>query len=179
MSACQYPANDPQVANLLQELRPAFASTLSRFGIPAQDREDLVQRTLLAWVTKRGDVRHPDRWLPRALRNECLAYWRARRRRFYQSVDTAVLELLDESNESPRQEQEDLRRDLSTALGSLPQRCRDALSLRYGLGCDPGETAAHLGYQRSGIYKVLERCLAALSCELSGYRPSQEAYRRA
>jgi RNA polymerase sigma factor (sigma-70 family) len=137
----------------------------ARFHIPQQDAEDLVQQALLAYVRKRHTVRDAESWLVGTLRNCCLKYWRTRRRRLYTAVDAALLESVAAAGSS-EQERSDLRRDLSNALGRLRPRCRSILGLRYGLGCAPRETARRLGYKESSIYKLVERCLAALSSQL-------------
>ena len=70
------------------------------------------------------------------------------------------------SDGAPSQHRSDMRRDLKGAMGRLRPRCRSILGLRYGLGCEPRETARRLGYKESSIYKLMERCLAALSRQL-------------
>ncbi len=89
-------------------------------------------------------------------------YWRGRRRRFYTAVDAAILDELAEQG-MPEQERADFQRDLDAVLRTISERCQSLLQLRFGLGYDPPEAARRLGYQPSGIYKTLERCLAALA----------------
>jgi RNA polymerase sigma factor (sigma-70 family) len=137
----------------------------ARFRIPEQDAEDLLQQALLTYVRKRQTVRNPESWLVGTLRNRCLKYWRSRRRRLYTAVDSAILESVA-SDGASGQEHSDMRRDLEGAMGRLRPRCRSILGLRYGLGCEPRETARRLGYKESSIYKLMERCLAALSSQL-------------
>lgn len=150
----------------LAEVEPRLQWVFRRLGIPPQDREDLLQETLLQFVQKRDSIREPGAWLPAALRRQCLMYWRSRRRRLYSTVDDSLLEILSEEPSAAPQEQEDLRRDLTAAVAQLPRRCRRTLKLRYALGYGAAETANRLGYQPSGIYKIVERCLAALTCAL-------------
>jgi RNA polymerase sigma factor (sigma-70 family) len=150
---------------LLRELQPRFKAVFARFRIPEQDSEDLLQQALLTYVRKRHTVRDPAAWLVGTLRNRCLKYWRARRRSLYTAVDSAILESVV-SGGVPDQERVDMRRDLRGALGRLRPSCRSILGLRYGLGCKPRETARRLGYKESSIYKLVERCLAALSSQL-------------
>lgn len=151
----------------LAQIEPRLEWVFRRLGVPSQDREDLLQETLLQFVQKRDSIREPQAWLPAALRRQCLMYWRSRRRRLYSTVDDSLLELLHEEKTTPPQEQDDLRRDLSAAVARLPRRCQRTLKLRYALGYGPAETASRLGYQASGIYKIVERCLAALTCALT------------
>jgi RNA polymerase sigma factor (sigma-70 family) len=157
----------------LADAEPRLRWVFQRLGIPHQDREDLLQETLLQFVQKRDSIREPQAWLPAALRRQCLMYWRRRRRRLYSTVDETLLDLMTEDTQTP-QEQDDLRRDLTAAVARLPLRCRRTLKLRYALGYDPGETADRLGYRRSGIYKIVERCLAALTGVLVQPKPRDE-----
>ena len=158
---------------LLQGLRPRFKMVFARFRIPEQDAEDLLQQALLAYVHKRHTVRDPATWLIGTLRNRCLKYWRTRRRSLYTAIDAAILESVaaDADGISP-QELVEIRSDLRGAMGRLRPRCRSILGLRYGLGCEPRETARRLGYRESSIYKLVERCLAALSSQLFEAPPS-------
>ena len=156
---------ESSLEELLKSLEPRFRSVFASFRIPEQDAEDLLQQALLIYVHKRHVVRNPETWLVGTLRNRCLKYWRARRRRLYTAVDSAILEAVA-GEDVPSQERLDLRRDLEGAMGRLRPRCRSILGLRYGLGCKPRETARRLGYKESSIYKLMERCLAALSSQL-------------
>ena len=129
---------------------------------PPEDAEDILQQTLLAYLYKRETVEEFDKWLLGAVRNRCRMYWRGRRRRFYTAIDVAILDELAERG-VPEQEQDDFQRDLRRVVGRLSKRCRELLELRFGLGYEPPEAARRLGYQPSGIYKTIERCLAALA----------------
>ena len=87
-------------------------------------------------------------------------------------MDTAILEPPADA-EAPAQEKEELRYDLETFLSELPERCQSLLRLRYGLGCSAAETAEQLGYRKSSIRKVTQRCLATLTQRLlgAGFQP--------
>lgn len=160
------------IEEILEDLQPRIQHVFSRFHIPPQDAEDVLQQTLLTYLYKRSNILDAERWLMGTLRNRCLLYWRDRRRRLYTAVDKALLESVAQAEESP-QERRDLLRDLNTALARIPNRCRSLLWLRYKQGLEASEAANHLGYKPSGIYKVTERCLAALTrsmvaCGLAG-----------
>ncbi len=156
------PAPESALERSLDELRPRLRGIFAQFRIPPEDAEDILQQTLLAYLYKRDSVEDFDRWLPGAVRKRCLMYWRGRRRRFYTAIDAAILDELAEQG-VPRQERADFQRDLNRVVGQLSGRCRRLLQLRFGLGYDPPEAARRLGYQPSGIYKTIERCLAALA----------------
>ena len=155
------PSPERALERLLDELRPRLRRLFAHHRIPPEDAEDILQQTLLAYLYKHDSVRDFEKWLIGAVRKRCLMYWRGRRRRFYTAVDAAILdELADQS--LPGQEQADFQSDLGRVVGQLTRKCRRLLQLRFGLGYDPAEAAHRLGYQPSGIYKTLERCLAAL-----------------
>lgn len=165
MSAVDHPQVASSFEDFLVRIRPRLKSLFAHYRIPIQDTEDLLQQALLALVYQWKTVRDPEAWILGTLRNKCLLYWRERCRRLVESVDTAVLEWMAQP-ERPRQENDDLRYDLENLLARLPPRCRSILVLRYRYGYDPQEVAARLGYQRSSISKVTNRCLAALTREL-------------
>ena len=156
---------------MLVRLEPNLRAILGWYGIPVEDGEDLVQQCMVTFLTKQEEIRHPEAWLLGTVRRRCLMYWRQRRRDLVQTVDTAILELMAEGHR-PEQELSDLRSDLERMLHKLPGRCRSVLQLRYGRGLSPVEAAEALGYSSSGIYKIIDRCLAAFSRQLvaGGFR---------
>lgn len=159
---------EPSLEEILARAEPRLKRVLSRYRIPAQDADDLLQETFLIMVSKWGSIRNPDAWLLATLSNRCIIYWRKYRNRLWDLVDTAILELLAEA-EAPAQEKSNLRFDLDSLLSALPDRCRSMLRLRYGLGCSTAEAAERTGYCKSSVRKVTRRCLAALTQQLLGY----------
>ncbi|HEV2854202.1 MAG TPA: RNA polymerase sigma factor [Thermoanaerobaculia bacterium] len=158
---------EPSLEEILVRMEPRLKRVLSRYRIPAQDAEDLLQETFLIMVSKSGSIRNPDAWLLATLANRCIIYWRKHRSRLWDLVDSVILELLAEV-EAPPQERSDLRYDLDALLANLPDRCRSVLRLRYGFGCSTAEAAEKTGYCKSSIRKVTRRCLAALTEQLLG-----------
>ncbi len=165
MTVAKNQESERSLEDLLETLQPRLRGVLATFRIPFEDAEDLLQQSVLTFLMKRDEIKDPSRWLVGTLRNRCLMYWRSRRRRLYESVDAAILESFAEP-EQPAQERFDLVQDLKGVLRKLSPRCRSILRLRYGLGCDPSETAERMGYRSSGIYKIIERCLAGLTRRL-------------
>src|SRR4029077_8926738 len=104
-------------------------------------------------------------WLMVTLRNRCVVYWRKRRNALYNSVDTAILELLSEPVAAP-QEKAELLWDLNNLLDDVPPGGRKLLRLRYGLGFDSTEVAERMGYHPSSVRKVARRCMAALTFQM-------------
>ena len=152
----------PPSNELLLDMRKRLERQLRSYRIPEQDREDLIQQTLMSLVDSWSAVRHPERWVTGAVRKKCLMYWRSRRRRIYDTVDGSVLEWLAEP-EVPAQERREMRTDLETAMSRLPDHYRSVLTLRFGMGYEPAEVARQLGYRASSIGKVTLRSLAALN----------------
>jgi RNA polymerase sigma factor (sigma-70 family) len=162
MSALDQLQVESSLDGFLRQVRPRLRALFSHYKIPPQDTEDILQQALLALVYRPERVRDPEAWLVGTLRNKCLLYWREKRRKLYESVDTAVLESMAEPL-PPDQEEADLRQDLASALETLPERCRSLLALRYRLGYEPPELAERLGYRPSSISKITTRCLDALA----------------
>lgn len=154
-----------ELTALLDSVEPELKRILVRFRIPAQDSADLLQDAILLFLEKRPRITSPGAWLLSVLRNRCLTYWRARRRRLLEAIDTGLLEEM--AGEAPDEiGRRNLARDLSGALSSLPGRCRTVLRLRYGLECEAPEIARSLGYKPDTVRQVTLRCLSALSRQL-------------
>lgn len=165
MSALDRCHIEPSLEDFLRRVRPRLRAQFHRFSIPPQDTEDILQQALLALIYQRQEIRDPEAWLIGTVRNKCLLYWRAHRRKLYDAVDATVLDCMAEPLQ-PAQETLDLRRDLAAALAELPERCRSLLALRYQQGYDPAEVAQELGYSQNSISKLTQRCLAALTRRL-------------
>jgi RNA polymerase sigma factor (sigma-70 family) len=167
MNAADNAPLETSLEQFLDHVQPQLKLLFARHRIPAQDTEDILQQTLLALVYQWNNVRDPEAWLFGTVRNKCRLYWRDRRRTLYEAVDAAVLEWLA-APQPPAQEKQSLWSDFETLVDRLPERCRNVLRMRYGLGYDPPEIADHLGYSRASISKVTTRCLAALTHQLVG-----------
>jgi RNA polymerase sigma-70 factor (ECF subfamily) len=165
MSAPDHREVDTSLEDFLKRVRPRLKAQFQRYGIPPQDTEDILQQSLLALIYQRQAIRDTEAWLIGTVRNKCLLYWRAHRRKLYESVDAAVLECIAQPLQ-PAQESSDVRRDLAAALEDLPERCRSLLTLRYEQGYEPSELAEQLGYSQNSISKITQRCLAALTRRL-------------
>jgi RNA polymerase sigma-70 factor (ECF subfamily) len=155
----------PSVEQFLRAMQPRVQRILAQFRVPPEDAEDVVQQALLALVYQWDEIRDPEAWLSGTIRHKCQLYWRGRKRRLYQAMDTVILEWVAGAGED-RQRQRDLKHDLDGLVSRLPQRCQELLRLRYRLGLEPAELAQELGYQRTSISKMTTRCLAALNREM-------------
>jgi RNA polymerase sigma-70 factor (ECF subfamily) len=154
-----------ELPDLVVRLEPQIAAVFSRFHVARQDAEDILQDVLLQYILRCQTIVSPESWLMGTLRNSCLLYWRRRRRALLEAVDSGLLVALA-GTERAKQENDDLSRDLSRAVGRLPERCRSLLKLRYRLGCNDPEVADQLGYSPTGIRKITQRCLLALTSQM-------------
>ena len=150
---------------LLERVECRALPIIRWFGLDREDGEDVLQETFLVFLRKRDDIQNPETWMLGTLRKQCLMLLRRRRQWITSRLDEAVLLEFAELRGSP-QATRDLRHDLERVLLDLPLRCRELLRLRYVEGCKPAETAGLMGYKQSGIYKLVERCLAAFSRQL-------------
>lgn len=156
---------DRSVEQLLTAVRPHTRRVLSRYQIPTEDADDLLQETFVALVFKWRTIRNPEAWLLATLRNRCLIYWRQRQEEECEAVDTALLDLLA-GPQSPPQKVAELRHDLNAVIARLPSACQAVLRIRYGLGCEGAEAAERLGYDLADYRRVTSQCLANLTREL-------------
>lgn len=159
------------VQGLLESQRPRLLALFSRYRIPPEDSEDLLQQALLALVYQQERIRTPGAWLVGTVRNCCRNYWTERSRQVYDAVDGTVLDALA-VEEAPHQERHDLRHDLALLMEGLPPRPRKLIRLRYLLGYEPAEAAAALGYSPASVSKTTRRAFAQLAARLLAPPPS-------
>ena len=149
------------IEQALHRARPQLVRVLRSFRIPPEDARDLVQNVYLSYLEHADSIEFPERWMVVALRRECLHHARSERRRLYQAVDEALLDLVACPTAAP-QERESLLHLLGERIRRLGERCRELLRLRYRLGCDRAETAHELGVRPSSIGTLERRCLDEL-----------------
>jgi RNA polymerase sigma factor (sigma-70 family) len=164
---------DPPVEALLRRLEPKISKILARNAVPGADAEDLLQETLFALVFKWEGIRNPEAWLLSTLQNRCTIYWRKRNEDLLEAVDSTILDALA-GPQSPDQQQAELRHDLNAALCRLPERHRNVLHLRFGLGCKSSEIAEKLGYESEGMRKLTNESLTFLTRELKNLGLTRE-----
>lgn len=156
---------ESEARELLDNFRVQARKLLARFRIPAQDAEDLLQDALVLYLSSAPDISCPESWLQGTLRNRCLVYWRERRRVFYRAMDLGLLDGLAEPV-GPSQEHRVFLADVLSRLDELKGPCATLLRMRYHSDIKPAQIADQLGYSRRGIYKIIDRCVAALSRRL-------------
>lgn len=135
-------------------------------GGPLQEAEDLTAETYArAWKTRQhfaGDGQAALGWLLRIARN--LAIDLSRRRRVRNMDENAVIEFLIDPSLAP--EIDVITREqiaiLWSVLGALPDDTREMLVLRYMLGWQVKQVAAHLGMSENNVSVTIRRALKSL-----------------
>jgi RNA polymerase sigma-70 factor, ECF subfamily len=145
----------------LHRVRPRLKRVLSKYDVPAQDAEDLLQESLLEALRKWDTIDNLEAWLIGTLGYKCSNYWKKQRGDRIQAVDLTVLEHLSEP-QAPAQERNEELLDLRSLMAGLGKRHQAALWLRFGLGLTTGEVALRLGYNPSSIRKLTNRAMARL-----------------
>ena len=156
--------NEDSLVDLLK-IEARARAMVFRYGLESEDADDLLQQVGMIFLAKRQQIYSAEAWLLSTLRNQCLMLVRSRYRDVANRVDRVVLEEVVAAEGQP-QALNDLRSDLARALQDVGERCQEVLRLRYIEGIRPVELAKRLDYKTSGIYKILQRCVAALSRSL-------------
>jgi RNA polymerase sigma-70 factor, ECF subfamily len=97
-------------------------------------------------------------WLLRVARNVALDHVRRRR--------TVLCDQVYDPTHESDEPDDDLRRGLEQALGSLPEEQRNVIVLRHLVGFAPGEIAARMGRTESSIHGLHHRARRRLQHEL-------------
>ncbi|MBW3564985.1 MAG: sigma-70 family RNA polymerase sigma factor [Acidobacteria bacterium] len=128
----------------------------SRFSLPDDEVDSLVQNVLVRYLVRAEKVRDPRAYLVASLMNG------ARRLR---AAGPSFEVSFDEIRDEPRQEQDDeIRQHLAgQILDRLDERCRGILKMRYYSGQTTREMAVELettpGYAQKLVHKCLARAL--------------------
>lgn len=149
----------------MEHLQPKLIEILSRYRIPVEDAEEMLEQLFLTLYMREGTLESPERWLLLSLKNRCLIYWRNRRERLSRDVDSSLLTVLTSPQVSDS-EKDGVRRFLGQALAQLPEHCREPLEHRYGLSEGPPEAG--------GSGENLLPCLEALTRMLVRDQPPEE-----
>lgn len=129
------------------------AYALKRFGIPAEDAEDLLQETMLE-LLRAGSVLRPQGFVFRLFHTRCCRY-----------VERCVRQRtpLPPPAASPLPVELDLA--LRQGFSELTASCRGLLTAYYIEGQSLKSTASRMALAHSGVWKLINRCLKRLrSC---------------
>ncbi len=138
------------------EVTPQIRQVLSRYNIPLEDGEDLLQDSLLVVLERLNGggapILEPAGFLIGVLRRQCLMYWRQRRSR-----QELPLDEMEEPRERPSQRRVEHRQELRALLSLLKSSQKRMLFLRLYLGYSSREVAASLGVAQSTVRKGMHR----------------------
>jgi RNA polymerase sigma factor (sigma-70 family) len=136
-------------AEAVRPHEPALRAFLSRRFSSLPDHDDLVQETYarLLRVTDTQRLVHAKAFLFTTARNVAIDRFRRTRRTLVDSIEeTAEGELLEPAPGAAEVLDRAQRHEaMLAALGTLPDRCREVMLLRYVDGFSANEIAAHLG----------------------------------
>lgn len=165
-----------EIEALLRRTWAKLQRILAHFGIPREDRDDLIQDVVVQLLYKWSTITNPDAWVPGALRNECRMYWRGRSRKLTVAVDQGILDALAGA-EHGDPEGEIMCRGVWAWVGTLPRNCQELLKMRYKLELNDREVAKRTGYKPGSVDKVTRRCVNGLARKIAGAVVAKRARR--
>lgn len=176
------------LAAVVAGLRPHIEKQLLRYPLSDEDRQDVLQATLVQIIRRIGSFRGDSSfstWLFRVTANEALMLMRSQRRhraRLIEGLDLEDLGRLPSANEAASTERADdsalqNERDerVRRALAELPTEYRDVVSLHYNQDLGLQEIADRLGSTESAVRSRLHRARARLRSLLSAEESAQRA----
>jgi RNA polymerase sigma factor, sigma-70 family len=131
----------------------------SRYGIPWDVAEDVLQDTAVQLLKQQRSVRKPRSYLCAVFRIRCRTYFSSR------PVNLGTLPISDDSLDTLAESPEDdldQRIALHQALTYISSACRRLLAARYMEGQSLRQAAQRMTLAYSGITKTLARCLKRL-----------------
>jgi RNA polymerase sigma-70 factor (ECF subfamily) len=156
-------------------LRPHIEKQLLRYPLSDEDRQDVMQSTLVQIIRRIGSFRGDSSfstWLFRVTANEALMLMRSQRRhraRLVEGLDLEDLGRLPAANDAAEGDRADTNavqseRDerVRRALAELPLEYRDVVSLHYHQDLGLQEIADRLGSTESAVRSRLHRARARL-----------------
>lgn len=166
------------VDELLREIRPLVERQLLRYPVSEQDREDLLQATLMQVVRRLGSFRGDasfSTWLFRVTANEALMLMRSQRRlkaRVRSGVEDDELARIAEREPVEADDAESrigrIERDqaVAAAIDALPSDYRDVVTAHYMRELGLHEIARSLEVTESAVRSRLHRARARLRTAL-------------
>lgn len=131
----------------------------SRYGIPLNEAEDLLQDTAVQLLSQQRSVRKPRAYLRAVFRIRCRMYLGSR------LVNRDMLPIAEDDVDtltSNPEDDQDQGIALRQAFAYISSACRRLLVARYMEGQNLKETADRMALASSGITKTISRCLKRL-----------------
>lgn len=148
----------------LMALQPALQLTAEKLLRSEADAEDTVQETVIDLWQRRNEMEHVRdlrAYAMQSLKNRCISFLRKSR-----DIATDRIELLDAVDDDAIREEVALTEEraarLDTMMAQLPERQREAVTMRYIEGVSHEEMQRRLGMSSTNVYATLSRAMSAL-----------------
>jgi RNA polymerase sigma factor (sigma-70 family) len=154
------------LARFVMPCELALRRWLRHHRLTGFDVDDVIQETyaILSGLKSVEDIRDPKRYAFQTAYSVILG--QLRRSRIVSITTVADLDVLGAAADVPSPESQacdrDELRNVTLALGTLPQRVRDVLVLRRVDGLSQREVAEHLGISENSVEKCVARGVEAL-----------------
>lgn len=148
----------------LLALQPALQLTAEKLLRSEADAEDTVQETVIDLWQRRNEMEHVRdlrAYAMQSLKNRCISFLRKSR-----DIATDRIELLDAVDDDAIREEVALTEEraarLDTMMAQLPERQREAVTMRYIEGVSHEEMQRRLGMSSTNVYATLSRAMSTL-----------------
>ena len=148
----------------LMALQPALQLTAEKLLRSEADAEDTVQETVIDLWQRRDEMEHVRdlrAYAMQSLKNRCISFLRKSR-----DIATDRIELLDAVDDDAIREEVALTEEraarLDTMMAQLPERQREAVTMRYIEGVSHEEMQRRLGMSSTNVYATLSRAMSTL-----------------
>ncbi len=148
----------------LMALQPALQLTAEKLLRSEADAEDTVQETVIDLWQRRNELEHVRdlrAYAMQSLKNRCISFLRKSR-----DIATDRIELLDAVDDDAIREEVALTEEraarLDTMMAQLPERQREAVTMRYIEGVSHEEMQRRLGMSSTNVYATLSRAMSTL-----------------
>ncbi len=148
----------------LMALQPALQLTAEKLLRSEADAEDTVQETVIDLWQRRNELEHVRdlrAYAMQSLKNRCISFLRKSR-----DIATDRIELFDSVDDDAIREEVALTEEraarLDTMMAQLPERQREAVTMRYIEGVSHEEMQRRLGMSSTNVYATLSRAMSTL-----------------
>ena len=148
----------------LMALQPALQLTAEKLLHSEADAEDAVQEAIIDLWQRRNELDHVRdlrAYAMQSLKNRCISFLRKSR-----DIATDKIELLDAVDDEAIREEVALTEERSARLDGmitqLPERQREAVTMKYIEGVSHEEMQRRLGMTSTNVYATLSRAMNTL-----------------
>ena len=148
----------------LMALQPALQLTAEKLLHSEADAEDAVQEAIINLWQRRNELEHVRdlrAYAMQSLKNRCISFLRKSR-----DIATDKIELLDAVDDEAIREEVALTEERSARLDGmitqLPERQREAVTMKYIEGVSHEEMQRRLGMTSTNVYATLSRAMNTL-----------------